>query len=180
MLKIMTIPGLVFLGIFLGFSGPAHGMELTSPAFQDNGKIPADFARPAAGGRNVSIPLRWSGVPEGTKSLALAMVDQHPVAQKWVHWLVINIPPNTTAISEGASGKSMPVGADELRNSFGAAGYGGPQPPAGTGPHAYVITIYALNVGRMDLRKDAGLAGFLTAIKGKIVGEASLTGYYGR
>jgi phosphatidylethanolamine-binding protein (PEBP) family uncharacterized protein len=53
--------------------------------------------------------LAWKNAPAGTKSFALSIVDPHPVAQNWVHWFVINIPPNVTAIEEGASTKKMPA-----------------------------------------------------------------------
>ena len=149
----------------------AAAMQLSSPAFKDHGSIPGEYARPVAGGHNVSIALKWTGAPQGTKSFALSIVDQHPVARKWVHWMVINIPPETMSLPEGASGKNMPPGAIEMRNSFGEAGYGGPQPPKGTGPHPYVITIYALKESRLELNPNATLADFENAIKGKTLGR---------
>ena len=78
-------------------------MEITSTAFKDGGKIPIQYVMPGAGGKNISVPLSWKNVPPGTKSFALSMVDPHPVAQNWVHWLVINIPANATSLEEGAS-----------------------------------------------------------------------------
>ena len=118
----IRIPVLALLAItLLLVSGPslmAGSMQLSSPAFKDGGLIPSQYARRAAGGQNISIPLMWTDVPEGTQSIALSMVDQHPVARKWVHWLVINIPPNVTSLPEGASGKNMPAGAIEIGNSF--------------------------------------------------------------
>lgn len=162
----------------LGPSSIAQAMELTSPAFKDGGTIPGRFARPAAGGQNTSIPLKWGSVPEGAKSFALIIVDQHPVARKWVHWMVINIPASASSLPEGASTKSMPPGAVELKNSFGTIGYGGPQPPRGTGPHAYVVTIYALRADKVDLRTDAALSDFENAIKGKVIAQASTTGNF--
>ena len=86
-------------------------MQITSSAFPDGGKIPLPYVMPGAGGQNVSVPLSWSGAPAGTQSFALAMVDPHPVARNWVHWLVIDLPKDSTAIPEGASGHKMPQGA---------------------------------------------------------------------
>ena len=106
-----------------------NGMELSSTAFKDGEKIPMHYVMPGAGGKNISVPLAWSNAPSGTKSFALSMVDPHPVAQNWVHWLLINIPAKVTSLEEGASGKKMPHGSVELKNSFGEIGYGGPQPP---------------------------------------------------
>jgi len=102
------------------------------------------------------------------------------VAQNWVHWLVINIPKEVTSLEEGASRKRMPQGSVELRNSFGDVGYGGPQPPRGTGDHSYVVTLYALNVEKLDLKTDTSLSAFKKAIEGKVIASASITGKYGR
>ena len=155
-------------------------MEISSSAFKDGEKIPIQYVMPGAGGKNVSIPLAWTNVPSGIRSFALSMVDPHPVAQNWVHWLVINIPSNVTVIEEGASRKKMPAGSLELKNSFGDIGYGGPQPPKGTGDHPYVVTIYALNVEKLDLGVSTSLPAFKKVLEGKVIGTATMTGKYGR
>jgi len=112
--------------------------------------------------------------------LALSIVDPHPVARNWVHWLVVNLPATAQGLEEGASGKKMPPGAVELRNSWGKPIYGGPQPPVGTGDHPYVVTLFALSVARLDLKPDGDLAAFQKALEGKVLSTATLTGYYGR
>ena len=155
-------------------------MEISSSAFKDGEKIPIQYVMPGAGGKNISIPLAWRNVPPGAKSFALSIVDPHPVAQNWVHWLVIGIPSSVTSIEEGASRKKMPSGSVELKNSFGDLGYGGPQPPKGTGDHPYVVTLYALNVEKLDLGVSTSLSSFKKAIEGKVVASASITGKYGR
>jgi Raf kinase inhibitor-like YbhB/YbcL family protein len=155
-------------------------MQLTTSAFQDGGKIPRPYVMPGAGGQNVSVPLNWSKVPAGTQSFGLAMVDPHPIARNWVHWLVINLPPDVTSLPEGASAHEMPPGAVELKNSFGSPGYGGPQPPPGSGDHPYVFTLYALSVPRIDLAPGAGLSAFQQALAAKTLATATLTGYFGR
>lgn len=153
-------------------------MEITSTAFKNEGRIPSQYAMPAAGGRNISLPLEWSNPPEGTKSFALSIVDPHPVAENWVHWLVINLPADTKKLEEGASGIRMPPGALELKNSYGKVGYGGPQPPKGTGDHPYVITLYALDAAHLDLPQNTDLKAFLKGIEGKVIAKATITGYY--
>ena len=155
-------------------------MEISSSAFRDGEKIPIQYVMPGAGGKNISIPLAWRHVPPATQSFALSVVDPHPVAQNWVHWLVINIPKDATSIEEGASGRKMPRGSVELKNSFGDPGYGGPQPPKGTGDHPYVVTLYALNVEKLDLGGNTSLSAFKKAIEGKVLGSASITGKFGR
>jgi Raf kinase inhibitor-like YbhB/YbcL family protein len=177
----------IFLLVFIlslaivqkGVSGGA-AMEISSTAFKDGGRIPIQYVMPGAGGKNISIPLAWRNIPPATKSFALSMIDPHPVAQNWVHWLVINIPPQATSLEEGASSKKMPQGSVELKNSFGDIGYGGPQPPKGTGDHPYVTTLYALNVEKLDLAASTSLSAFKKAIEGKVMGSASITGMFGR
>jgi Raf kinase inhibitor-like YbhB/YbcL family protein len=172
------------VAVFLTFTavGGSGGqpMQITSDAFKDGGKIPLQYVMPGAGGQNLSVPLSWSNAPAGTQSFALAMVDPHPVARNWVHWLVIDIPKDATSLAEGASGKKMPPGAKELKSSFGSLGYGGPQPPPGSGDHPYVFTLYALSGPKVELSQSAGLAAFKQALEGKTLATATITGYFGR
>jgi Raf kinase inhibitor-like YbhB/YbcL family protein len=155
-------------------------MEILSAVFKDGEKISIQYVMSGAGGKNISVPLSWKNPPSGTKSFALSMVDPHPVAQNWVHWLVINLPANVTFLEEGASGKKMPAGSVELKNSFGDVGYGGPQPPKGTGDHPYVFTLYALKVEKLDLGANTSLSTFKKSLEGKTLGSATITGKYGR
>ncbi len=161
-------------------SGGEGTMKLSSKAFSDGGRIPVEYVMPGAGGDNVSIPLSWTALPAGAKSLAISIVDPHPVARNWVHWLVINIPAKAASLPAGASGSQMPPGALELRNSFGKAGYGGPQPPPGTGDHPYVVTLYALDVAKLSLPGNTSLAAFQKALEGRVLASATITGYFGR
>jgi hypothetical protein len=155
-------------------------MEISSSAFPDQGKIGKQYVMPGAGGKNTSIPYAWTNPPAGVKSFALSVIDPHPIANNWVHWLVINIPPETNSLAAGASGKLMPAGALELANSFGATGYGGPQPPKGSGDHPYVATLYALDAAQIDLPSPASLKAFQNALKGKVLATATITGFFGR
>jgi Raf kinase inhibitor-like YbhB/YbcL family protein len=155
-------------------------MKLSSPAFPDGGKIPLKYVMPGAGGENLSLPLAWSEAPPGTKSFALSLVDPHPVARNWVHWLVLNLPGAASSMPEGASEKMMPGAAVELVNSFGLVGYGGPQPPRGTGDHPYVLTLYALSVDKINLPLKTDLAAFNNALKPHTLATAKITGYFGR
>jgi hypothetical protein len=113
--------------------------------------------------------------------LALAIVDRHPIANNWVHWLVVNVPKTTSILAEGASRTDkMPAGAKELNNTFGSLGYGGPQPPRGSGPHDYEVTLYALNVDDLALAANTSLAVFEKAIAGKVLASAKIVGTYER
>jgi Raf kinase inhibitor-like YbhB/YbcL family protein len=154
-------------------------MELTSTAYENGAAIPRKFATKAAGGSNVSPGFEWSRAPTATASFALVVVDQASVANYWIHWLVVDIPPAVTSLPEGASRSTkMPAGARELDSTFGSVGYGGPQPPAGTGAHAYVTTIYALDVPKLQIGQRATLAEFAKAADGHVLAYASYEGTF--
>jgi Raf kinase inhibitor-like YbhB/YbcL family protein len=143
-------------------------IKLSSPAFSGGGAIPKRFACP----RNVSIPLRWSGVPAGTRELALEMIDIDAPGGAFVHWALAGISPAPRAL---AAGRSVPAGAVAARNSFGRVGYGGPCPPSGEA-HRYVITLFALPK-RSGLRPGFS-PGALQSLNALARGE--LTGTYRR
>ncbi len=156
-------------------------MKISSSAFQEGKTIPTKYTYHGVdGGKNISLPFRWTDVPTATKSFALSIVDPHPVAKNWVHWFVINIPGNVSALAEGASQKFMPNGAKELFNTYGTLGYGGPEPPKGSGAHPYVVTLYALNVEKIDLSEKATLSEFKKTLEEKTITTAMVTGIYGR
>ena len=155
-------------------------MRLTSPAYADGETMPTRFAAPrATGGRGLSVPLEWDGEPQGTRSFVLAMIDHHPVAHGWVHWLVVDLPAEVHALPEGASQTAaMPAGATELETSGHTPGYEGPMPPAGSGAHDYVITIHALDVARLDVIPRADWNDVRTAIDGHLLDSATLLGRF--
>jgi Raf kinase inhibitor-like YbhB/YbcL family protein len=157
-------------------------MRLSSDAYTDGTAIPARFANSGvAGGRNVSVPLAWNGEPQGTRSFVVAMIDHHPVAHGWVHWLVVDVPASVHALPEGASGTfAMPSQASELPTSYGEPGYGGPQPPAGSGEHDYVTTVFALDTEHLPVGASARWEAVEDAMRGHVLGSATLTGRFGR
>src|SRR5689334_14191922 len=103
-------------------------MTLRSPAFADRGRIPRVYT---CAGRGLSAPLRWSGGPHAARALALVMEDPDAPGGTFVHWVVIDLPPDTEALRGG----TLPRPARALENSFGKRGYGGPCPPEGDAPH---------------------------------------------
>jgi Raf kinase inhibitor-like YbhB/YbcL family protein len=150
-------------------------LKLESRAFAHNGPIPADHT---CDGANTPPPLEWSGIPDGTKSLALIVDDPDapdPKAPKrtYVHWVLYDIPPT----ARGLSGGTAPPGAREGRNDFGKRGYGGPCPPVGR--HRYVFKVYALDATLGDLgapTKDA----LERAMRDHVLEHAELVGMYER
>jgi len=96
-------------------------------------------------GENKSPSLYWQHIPESTQSFAIICIDTHPIAKRWIHWMIINIPPNISSIPQNASLSKMPKESVELLNSFGKKGWGGPQPPKNSGVHKYIFKIFALS-----------------------------------
>lgn len=111
-------------------------LKITSPAFGEGQPIPKPFT---CDGANASPPLEWSGVPAGAKALALIVDDPDAPSGLFTHWIVVNLPPHTSSLPEGA--KALPAGSGQGVNDFGKVGYGGPCPPKGR--HRYVFHLYA-------------------------------------
>lgn len=74
----------------------------------------------------------------------------------------------------------IPSRCVELRNTFGDPGYGGPQPPPGSGPHEYVITLYAISAPALPVEAATTMTALQDAMKGRIISTAQVTGIFGR
>jgi len=143
-------------------------------------RIKAKLATKTGGGENLSPEISWQALP-AAQSYALLFDDKHPVANNWVHWLVVDIPNTVTQISEGASrSDSIPEGSLELMTSWGRTGYDGPQPPVGSGNHEYVMTLYALDISSLNLSDDATKSEFLKAAQPHIIAQESWSGFFER
>jgi Raf kinase inhibitor-like YbhB/YbcL family protein len=134
-------------------------------------------------GGNVSPALAWSGAPAGTQSFALLMHDPDaPTGSGWWHWVVYNIPAATGSLPAGAGDAKkglMPKGAVQGRTDYGSVGYGGPCPPPGK-PHHYNFRLYALKVPKLEVPEGASAALIAFTVRAQALGEAQLTGMYGR
>lgn len=159
---------------------------LRSPSIAEQQTLPREHVHHAmgAGGENISPEFAWSGAPAGTKSFALTMYDPDaPTGSGWWHWVVYDIPADATGLPRGAGatgGGALPKGAKQGRTDFGTREYGGAAPPPGHGPHRYVFTLYALNVGKLDVPEDASAAYVGFMIHFAKLGEAKLTARYER
>ncbi|MCW0481287.1 YbhB/YbcL family Raf kinase inhibitor-like protein [Gaoshiqia sediminis] len=150
-------------------------MEIHSSAFDEGATIPQKYT---CDGPNVSPPLRWSGIPGGTKTLALICDDPDAPVGTWVHWVVWNIPAATTELAEHVPPvELMAGGAIQGKNDFRKIGYGGPCPPHGS--HRYFFSLFALNT-ELHLKPGSTKAELLKAMDGHILAEALLMGRYQR
>jgi len=141
-------------------------LKLTSSAFSHGGEIPREYGYKNG---NKVPPLTVSGIPEGTKSLALIMDDpdaMEPAGKVWVHWVAWNIEPTTTEL-ENLTTEGM--------TDFGEVGYGGPAPPDKR--HTYVFKLYALD-SELDLPDESTKADVEKTMEGHIIEQTQLTGTY--
>ncbi|MBU9888896.1 MAG: YbhB/YbcL family Raf kinase inhibitor-like protein [Candidatus Omnitrophica bacterium] len=147
-------------------------IRVSSPAFREGQSIPIEHT---CDGADISPPLQWTGVPAGTKSLALIADDPDAPGGDWVHWVLYDLPPDTDHLSPEVP--ATPARGIQGRTDFGRTGYGGPCPPRGT--HRYFFKIYALD--RMSgLGPGATKQVLLEAMRGHILAEGQLMGTYRR
>ncbi|MCH7558562.1 MAG: YbhB/YbcL family Raf kinase inhibitor-like protein [Planctomycetes bacterium] len=150
-------------------------IKITSSAFEDGGLIPAKYT---CDGADVSPPLQWDAVPEGTKSIALICDDPDAPMGTWVHWVLFNLPSDAKELAENIpTEETLPNGAKQGVNDFGRIGYGGPCPPGGT--HRYFFKIYALDT-EVGLQAGADKRRLLKTMEGHILGQDQLIGKYKR
>lgn len=186
-LSTLLTAGLLSLAVLPAATRSATAFELRSADLSAEAPITAPQVANGFGcsGGNLSPALSWSDPPAGTRSLAVTMYDPDaPTGSGWWHWLVFNLPANTTSLPTGAgdaSGSKLPAGAVQSRTDVGAVGYFGPCPPVGDKPHRYIVTVHALKVDQLPVvtsdSSGAMVGYFLTA---NSLGKATLTARYGR
>jgi Raf kinase inhibitor-like YbhB/YbcL family protein len=145
---------------------------LSISAFTDGGMVPAKFT---CEGANVSPELRWSNAPAATQSFVLIMDDPDAPVGTFTHWVLFEIPAERSSLAEG----DHAIGVAG-KNDFGRAGYGGPCPPRGHGPHRYFFTLYALDIASLKLKTGVDRRQVETALRGRILAQAQYMGRYER
>lgn len=158
-------------------------ITVTSSAFAEGERIPKLFT---GDGQDVSPPLRWEGIPDGAKELALMCDDPDaPTAEPWVHWVIYKLPASLRELPQALAAGSrleQPITALQGRNSWTGGrtiGYRGPAPPPGHGVHHYHFRLYALDC---ELKVHAGIdkKTLLKAMDGHVLAEGELVGTYQR
>lgn len=143
-------------------------MKIESDAFASNSNIPSEYT---CDGGNINPPLRFSGVPDGAKTLVLIMDDPDAPNGVWVHWLVWNMNVKTAGIAKN----SIPPTGVQGQNTRGMNSYGGPCPPNGV--HHYYFKLFALNKS-LNLPAATDKKALEQAMEGAIIERASLIGLY--
>jgi Raf kinase inhibitor-like YbhB/YbcL family protein len=206
--------------IFLSFAGlaaaaalaidtpAAPALSVTVQGIRNQAPIPAQYALckatddgKSAPGENSRPSISWSGVPEGTKSLAVLITDPDVPAdftdagkegktvaadakrQLFYHWALADIPPDVTTI-EGGDSEVAPLLGTRAIGSLGhyvkdAHNYGGPCPPWNDARvHHYHFAVYALAIPTLDLGEDATAADVAAAINGHVLASGEVVGTY--
>jgi len=179
--------GLSLLGVAAGVSpgqlpesarkgDPKMDFQIKSTAFENKEPLSARYT---GDGPDISPPLQWTNAPARTKALALVCDDPDAPVGTWVHWVLYDIPPDTTHLLEAMPTDQKVLGtAKQGKNDFRKIGYGGPAPPRGS-PHRYFFKLYALDA-ETGLPPGATKADLLKAIKDHVLAEAELMGTYKR
>jgi Raf kinase inhibitor-like YbhB/YbcL family protein len=142
---------------------------VTSSAFADGGRIPEEFTCHGAG---TSPPLAWSGLPSGTRSVAVVVLDPDAPGGTFVHWVLVGLAADQAELAAG----TVPSGTTQARNSSGDVGWTPPCPPSGT--HHYRFTVYAVD-GRVDVADGADPETAVRAVQKAGIAEGTLTGLVG-
>ena len=200
-------------------------IEVTSPVFNRIRRIPKDHTcapkalkagqsfeqnfDPTKMFANSSPPLEWTGVPEGTVSIALVMDSDQVAAVKdvtaaqgddiesapdnaWSHWVIWNIPADSTGLPEGVATTTEAVAIDPNTrqgvNDDKTVGYSGPCPPPvtviksgelGTPKvvFSYFFNVYALDI-EVDLGPETTKDELLKAIDGHVLAGGEIKGEF--
>jgi len=173
-----------FIFLLAGIASHAQTFTLKSKDIGGQATSKQVFNGFGCTGENISPELSWENAPTGTKSFAITLYDPDaPTGSGFWHWIVFDIPANTTELKSGAGNLSKniaPAGAIQSKTDFGQPGYGGPCPPEGHGFHEYIITVYALKTDKLGLDQNASGAFVGFNLFSNTIAKASLVMYYKR
>ena len=150
-------------------------LRLSSTAFAHDEDLPARYT---ADGQDVSPPLSWDGVPDGTRELVLICDDPDAEAGLLTLWVVYGIPPDAKGLDEAVPGDTVidePVPLLQGLNEFDESGYRGPEVDVEEGPHRIFFRLFALDE-ELDLPPGVTRREVRQAAKDHIIASATLVG----
>lgn len=198
----------------------AGRMDVTLEGLSPDGRLPdaAAYCGPGGYGPNVSPGLSWSPGPAGTRSYAVLMVDpdvpmdlsnvnnpdveipEDAPRQTFVHWVLVDVAPTTTALPAGADGEGVTPrgkpfgptangvrGVNDYARFFNAnpdtaspyGGYDGPCPPTNDARmHGYAVRVYALDVPTLGLSGPFDGRDVEKAMEGRVLAMGEAVGTY--
>jgi Raf kinase inhibitor-like YbhB/YbcL family protein len=150
-------------------------ISLRSPAFASMAPIPQSYLG-SIGGGNLSPPLLWTGLPDGTVELALVVEDcDAPIPFAFVHAIAWGISAQLDGLPVGALSSASQGLLKMGRNTFGNSAWIGPRPLTGHGPHRYSFQLLALDRS-LQFSGPPTRAQLLKAIDGAVIGRGRLDG----
>ena len=170
----------------LGFAPASQAAEpflLTSTTFTDGGMLPPKVSglptrSPTCVGENISPQFSWTGVPEGTKSFALTMVDPEARGGTGIHHFVsYGIAPAVTSFAEGELSKPSDkyVGGKSMMN------VGHYEGPCAVGvPHHYTFMLIATDFDPKELPPGLTLVELWAKLQGHTKGSVGMVGRYAK
>jgi Raf kinase inhibitor-like YbhB/YbcL family protein len=167
--QLIPLVALVVLATEAPASATGAPLAVSSPAFTNGGAIPQKYT---CDGDGTTPPITWSALPAGTRSVAVLVDDPDAPHGTFVHWVLFNVPNNTT----GVGGGSIPAGSAQGKNGKGDVGWTPPCPPSGT--HHYHFKVYAL-----DTALPAGVSkedDVSRAMRGHVLASSEIVGTYER
>ena len=196
-------------------------IEVTSPVFSRIRRIPKTHTCPPVATKagqtyvqdytkvvtydNTSPPLDWTGIPEGTVSIALVMgsdqlleerkVDAIPdkeIVETWSHWVIWNIPADATGLPEAVASTTQvaAIGPKTAQgtNDDNTIGYSGPCPIPVTVERSgylgapklvfsYIFHVFALDT-ELELGPETTKDDLLKAIDGHVLAGGQIKGEF--
>jgi phosphatidylethanolamine-binding protein (PEBP) family uncharacterized protein len=150
------------------------GFVISSPEIKADSLLPMDYT---CDGVSATLPLGWSGEPDGTAEFALIMHHEaSPTDIHW-YWIMYNIPSNVHSLPRNVAGIGT-LGTNSVndRNEYA--------PPCSQGPgiKAYNFIIYALSTNpELSVpQKEVTRQILLDAIDNITLSSAKMTVYYSR
>ena len=163
-----------FIAIFISIN--AFSLEMSSDVIKNKEYIPDRYTCDA---QDFSPAIFWGEVSVKTKSFVLICDDPDAPYGIWVHWVLFNIPPDSTELKENISETELSsLGIIRGRNDFGELNYRGPCPPPGKA-HSYFFKLYALNT-TLSLEEGATKKEVIKEMQGHIISEKKIIGKYQR
>lgn len=150
--------------------------EVTSTDVTDGAPLKDDQV---ADKGNTSPQLSWSGAPEGTGSYVVTCFDPDaPTPSGFWHWVLVDLPADTTTLDTGAAAKALPGNAFHVPNDAGEHGFMGAAPPAGDMPHRYFFVVHAVAGDTLGVDESASPAVVSFNLAFKTLARAIVHGTY--
>lgn len=146
-----------FLGLQNVSSFEVTSKDIVDGALSNVKFMSGDFG--IEGGQDISPEISWSDAPNTTKSFVVTLYDPDaPTGSGFWHWAVLNISASVSELPQDAGNKSnskLPSGAIQLPNDARVKKYIGAAPPKGHGVYHYFLTVWALDIDKVEIPEDS-------------------------